>query len=244
MKRLLYIFLSLSCVLLHTLYTREMTVSVVIPCVPQHVPHLFNLLSHYARQTEVPQEVIISLSRIGSVPQDLINKLTDTKWPFKLVLIRNTQRTSAGKNRNLGAQAAQSDIIMFQDADDIPHPQRVEIVKYFFSKYDIYHLMHSFIIPEVMTNNGEIPKEFTFYEKQEISFKNHVAYETTLSFPFTNGEPCMLRELASKMQWPDQYDIGEDSAYTRAIYGRFPNNIMLIKVPLILYRKKLSSGWL
>lgn len=247
MKWLSYIVvvLNLTVILFQgTTYARELTVSVIIPCVPKHVPHLLNLLGHYARQTEVPQEVVISFSRMDLIPKTLVDQLANKDWPFRLVLIRNTQKTSAGKNRNLGVQAAKGDILMFQDADDIPHPQRIEIVKYFFSTYDIYHLMHFFVGTKKVENKGEIPEECTCYQKDKIAFKVSACYEESSEhFPIHNGQPCVLRKIASQVMWPDQYTMGEDVAYNKAIYSKFPGKTMVIKVPLIVYRVQLTSGW-
>ena len=237
--------LSLTSVVLHSaMQERELTVSVVIPCVPKHAPHLLNLLGHYARQTELPQEVIISLSRVDLIPKNLTDTLEKQNWPFKLVLIRNIQKTSAGKNRNLGAQAATGDILMFQDADDIPHPQRVEIVKYFFSNYDIYHLMHFYVVPKRIANNGEVPEECVRYKKNEISFRIGAHYqESTEHYPFHNGQPCVLRKIAAKIMWPDQYTVAEDVAYSRYIYAHFRDKTIIVEAPLIVYRNQLTSGW-
>jgi glycosyltransferase involved in cell wall biosynthesis len=228
----------------NTVYARELTVSVIIPCVPKHAPYLFNLLSHYARQTEVPQEVIISISQIDLISKMLIDAITSTDWPFKLIIIRNARKTSAGKNRNLGAEAAQGDILMFQDADDIPHPQRVEIIRYFFGMYDIYHLMHFYVVPKRMVNNGEVPEECMSYQKSRISFRVGARYqESSEHYPFHNGQPCVLRSMASKIMWPDQYTVAEDVAYSRSIYNRFPDKTIIIEVPLVVYRNQLTSGW-
>lgn len=36
-------------------------------------------------------------------------------------------------------------MFIYQDADDIPHPQRIEIIKRFFENHDIVHLNHFWI---------------------------------------------------------------------------------------------------
>lgn len=225
-------------------HTKEFSVSVIIPCVPKHAPYLFSLLSYYATQTKIPEEVIISLSEVDSVGEGLLNRIVDYVWPFKVIMIRNKERTSAGKNRNLGSDAAREDILMFQDADDIPHPQRVEIVKYFFEHYDIYHLMHFYVPAKKITHDGNIPDEFVWYDKTKIVRRSHVAYEETSSdFPFHNGQPCILRSLSKKIRWPDQWSPGEDVVYSRNVYRMFLDKTMILNAHLVLYRCELTSGW-
>ena len=223
---------------------KQLSVSVVIPCVPKHAPYLFNLLSYYAKQTEVPHEVIISLSQYGAIDAGLLDTLTNAEWPFKLILIRNAERTSAGKNRNLGSDAASGDILMFQDADDIPHPQRVEIVKYFFEKYDICHLMHFYVSAKSILHDAKPPHEFIWYDKTKIVTRVHARYEeSSPHLPFHNGQPCILRSLSKLIKWPDQWSVGEDVMYSQNVYRAFPAQTMIVTAHLVLYRCELSSGW-
>lgn len=233
----------MACVLLSSLQS-AVTVSVVIPCVPKHAQYLFNLVSSYAQQTQLPCEVIVSLSEANSVPAVVLEQLTDHSWPFTVILIRNEERTSAGKNRNLGTQCATGTLVLYQDADDLPHPQRVEIVTYFFQNYDIYHLMHFFIIPQSMIDE-EAVRDFVPYRAADLVFRHNMPYRDSLpeSYPFTNGNPCVLREIAIKNPWPECFSLGEDLAYNKHFYAQFPDKTMIVEGNLLAYRIQLSSGW-
>lgn len=39
--------------------------------------------------------------------------------------------------------SSEGEILITQDADDIPHPQKIEATEYFFSHYDVDHLIHT-----------------------------------------------------------------------------------------------------
>ena len=59
-------------------------------------------------------------------------KIENMKYPFKVIYIFHKECKYAGDNRNCACEKASGDIFITQDADDIPHPQRIEIIKYMF----------------------------------------------------------------------------------------------------------------
>jgi len=122
-------------------------ISIVIPCYFNHVQFLFKLLEYYESQTVLPDEVIISISemhRLAEPGRQEVEKIKEHEWNFSVKIYETTDKLRAGGNRNLGAEKATGDIIIFQDADDVPHYQRVEITKTIFDKYgdDINHFVH------------------------------------------------------------------------------------------------------
>lgn len=238
------VFVSCVAVVLLTSMLSATTVSVVIPCVPKHVKHLFNLISHYARQTKLPHEIIISLSEVDSIPAASLKQLTDHAWPFPVILIRNIQRTSVGKNRNLGTRRATGKLVLYQDADDIPHPQRVEIVTYFFENYDICHLMHFYVLPKNIEDDA-VARDFVSYVVEDILFKRNLPYRESdcHGYPFHNGQPCILREIAVKNPWPEYFRPGEDTEYNRNFYQQFPHETIIVEAGLVAYRYQFGSEW-
>ena len=142
-------------------YRSRLTTSIIIPCNFKHAHLLYNLLKHYKKQTVLPDEIIISLSEVNQVSDLIIKRLQDEQWPFPVKLLLSDQKMFAGENRNNACKNATADIFICQDADDIPHPQRVEISKYFFENYDIDHLMSSFVwispINHYMITNNFFP---------------------------------------------------------------------------------------
>jgi len=95
-------------------------------------------------QTVLPDEVVISLSEIDKLNPALIKKFENKKYPFPVKLIKHRELLWAGPNRNSACEHAIGDIFICQDADDLPHPQRIEIIKYFFENFDVNHLIHCF----------------------------------------------------------------------------------------------------
>lgn len=117
-----------------------MTCSVVIPCIPRHFDNLGNIINAFKAGTKQPDEVIVALSESGSISQDKLDHLVS----LCVKLVHIPEVGSSARNRQNGSNVATGDIIIYQDADDLPHPRRVEVINWFFEISDIVHLNHSY----------------------------------------------------------------------------------------------------
>jgi glycosyltransferase involved in cell wall biosynthesis len=117
----------------------KMFVSVVIPCGAPHVPFLANLIETLRRGTVVPDRIVIVVN--GT------EKEVEGNDGDRVKIVQNPQRMTSGAARNLGVQECgdDTDVVIFQDADDLPHPERVERIKNFFeNNRDCVHLLHGY----------------------------------------------------------------------------------------------------
>ena len=138
MKNTLVLLLCLiNCLNIYALKT-----SVIIPCHYKHVPYLLDVLNSYKNQTELPDEIIISISQEDLANREVLEKINNTDWGFSLKILTSKNVICAGENRNIGCSHASGDIFILQDADDIAHPQRIEIIKYFFDNHKLDYLIH------------------------------------------------------------------------------------------------------
>jgi glycosyltransferase involved in cell wall biosynthesis len=98
------------------------TIGIAIPCFIKHIDKCLELLDSINTQTRVPEEVVVSCSS---------SKVTDfpiKEYKFKLRVITSEERKNTGQNRNIAGKNLTTDVICFFDADDIMHPQRIEIL--------------------------------------------------------------------------------------------------------------------
>lgn len=116
-----------------------MKIAVVIPCFINHIPNLLYLLESLEKQTRIPDQVVISCS---STNEPLI--LREYKFIVKLFVCE--EKKNAAQNRNIASSNVSNDIdiISYFDADDVMHPQRLEILEYVFNK-GINIVLHNFI---------------------------------------------------------------------------------------------------
>ena len=137
---------------------KKETISVVIPHY-NHQLHITKTIDSILKQTVQPDEIIIV--------DDMSDNIELTKKTFeqfsgnnKIKVINSDKKLYAAGARNLGASISTSDIIQFFDADDIMHPQRLEIIKQTFNMYDD--------ISAVMTGNIKFDKENIFFPNYEL----------------------------------------------------------------------------
>jgi glycosyltransferase involved in cell wall biosynthesis len=215
------------------------TISVIVPCHPSHFPLLEELLTAYAEQTLIPNEVVISLSEYEKVAPASIAALEKTMRPFKLILLKHPKKHPAATNRKLAVQASRGDLLIFQDADDLPHPQRVEIVKYIFEHHQIHHLIHSFVSET---------QEFPPYSTDSIPLIRSTSDLLICGLsqpgkdpiPLHHGNICVSRIATVQGQWKPTYEAGEDLHFNIATLAFFPRTCYATPLKLIRFRSHLS----
>lgn len=117
-----------------------LTIGVVIPCYKPHIPLLKRLFDSIENQTKKPDQVIVSCS--SSDEADIPYRHED--YSFLLKIYTHNEKRNTAQNKNFGAKLIDTDIITFFDADDIMHPQRLEIIhKCFTENENIRLLIHS-----------------------------------------------------------------------------------------------------
>ncbi len=211
----------------------HLTTSIIVPCAPKHFQYVPELLRAYAMQTRLPDEIVISLSEAIPLRSE-IDHVQEQPWPFDLQILEHSERRSEGENRNLGALRATADLFLFQDADDIPHPQRVEWVARLFETYEIDHLIHAYVL-----------------DSHFHGFPNYTAGDLTAYYSekltncvgdrhFHNGATAMKREVASQVKWVEGFVISTDTLTNVEVYKSVEKKVFLLE-PLILYRSTFST---
>lgn len=133
-----------------------MRIGVAIPCYIGHIEHLRTLLDSVAKQTRLPDKVVVSCSSTAEMPVDF------PKYDFDLQIICNPDVKNPSQNRNIAARHLDTDTISFFDADDVMHPQRIQFIEQaFLGGADI--VLHNFEMEHV---------EFTLYDNCNISYNS------------------------------------------------------------------------
>ncbi len=224
---------------LKTLKGTQFTTSVIIPVCAQHAQHLYPLLKLLEQQTELPDEVVISLSESGNVQPAIFDELQDELWLFPVRLLVSKKKQFAGKNRNIACAHATGDLFICQDADDIPHRQRVEIINYFFETYAVSHLIHQFAqVSE--TDSVSFPYHLNLRQIKFHHPENHFNIWYYCS-RFTNGNVAITKYLFDQLKWSETLARGQDTKFNKDVYARFRQRIA-IHVELLGYRQFLSSS--
>ena len=208
----------------------NMKMSVIVPCHADHFHFLQNLLTEFEHQTVFPDEIVISVSEAFKIAS--FAELEGKKWPFALKILKHQRSFLPGRNRNEACACATGDVFICQDADDLPHPQRVEIVKYLFENYHVDHLLHQWIY----SHEKFTPCAIEQLEQRCSSFRSY----DLVDIPFVhNGSASFIRSIFDKVHWSAR-GIHEDVLFNRAAYSQSKYHIVL-QVPLLMYRFELST---
>jgi glycosyltransferase involved in cell wall biosynthesis len=215
----------------------RMRTSIVIPCVGKHIPLLPELVKAYEAQTVLPDEIILAVSDKDPHGGELLLVHSD-KIP---VTISITKKAFAGANRNRGGQLASGDLLIYNDADDLPHPQRVEITKHFFETQDIVHLNGLWthtndIMPPY--NLDRIPF-ITARELLAYAYNKYQPYCYKFGFPVHCGNVAILKSVLKQVRWCDDRK-GQDTTFCFDVLYALRKSIV-VTAYLVKYRLELSS---
>jgi hypothetical protein len=183
-------------------------ISVFIPCIPRHWVFIAGIAAAYASGSVAPAEIVCFLSNAAGVA-------TDRRNINGIRVITSNDLVHAGPARQKALDLCSGDIIMYNDAEDIPHPQRVEIVKREFEQNDIMHLTHSFAFinePKV----GRIDKYASWGQKKinETYFRNGRLTDCKVALSYghhiarqTAGPCCILKSVLKKVKWESSRNV-------------------------------------
>jgi glycosyltransferase involved in cell wall biosynthesis len=199
------------------------------------------LLEHcLQQQSRQPDEIVVALS--GCAAPGTI--------PDRVRLVHSEAPLTAGQNRNRAADAASGDLLIYQDADDIPHPQRTEIIAGLFEAYEIEHLMHGYVYaqgtrwsigyPGSGSKKSDGPIELPPSSIEAAAARSAYRSEPASSTRVTNGEIAFVRAVLGVARWPERAGTGTDTEFNRLVYARFKRTVTT-DLPLVIYRHHLSS---
>lgn len=197
------------------------SVTVVVPCSHKHVQYLSGLVTAYHAQTRKPDQIVISVS--GCAASSLPRLDAD--------VVHSADRQTAGCNRNRALDVSRGDILLYQDADDLPHPQRVEIIAGLFEKYRIDHLMHAFD-----RSGASFSEELTLKKAAK-----HTTYRMDSRLGgVVHGNSAVARSVFSAVRWPEYAEVGEDLEFNALVY-KHTRWTAVLGLPLYAYRQHLSA---
>lgn len=207
-----------------------MTTSVFIPTTPNHLKFLDKILDSYIYKSTVkPNQIVVSISNFNDIDVNIYQNLK-IKY-INVLFLEHPGIQLAGPNRQFAEEYCNSDIVLYQDSDDLPHVQRIEIVEYFFRNYDIVHLHHSYFnltnYIDLITDTNKLNYNEELIDVKSINFIRSEQFYDELypnrnlidcrdtsrfnnifwSFKPHHGAFAIKKEVLSEVKWKDRKDL-------------------------------------
>ncbi len=224
-----------------------MKITICIPCVDLHIPLLEKFLSTIIHFTRQPDEVIVSLSPKfeNNNLQEKADKIVSTFNNLNLTFLIQDKITTAAMNLNKITEVATGDILVRCDADDIIHPQKLEIIEKTFKKYpETKLILHRWIMTNEIDytlkhfkhidhlDDKDIHLDIKPYNKidlQSISlsekYKRDIEFLSKSNW-ITNGANVYTKEVANLIKYINR-NFAEDKIFNNEVTKYFDKTIFL-----------------
>lgn len=119
--------------------------SIVIPVIPKHFKYIPTLLSELNQESILIGEVLICASSVTDASRRNLEVMVENySNSLSVRIFSTTESRTAGENRNIGWGKANFEFISFLDADDIYHPNRLNLISRIIDENKIDALVHDY----------------------------------------------------------------------------------------------------
>tara|TARA_R110000824_G_scaffold59520_1_gene159813 strand:+ start:1234 stop:1977 length:744 start_codon:yes stop_codon:yes gene_type:complete len=244
-----------------------MKTSVVIPSTNDHFKYLDKVFLSYVKQTVRPEEIVVSLANSHLVNEESIETLKSKYKEYfeNIEVITHNKVVPEGPNRGEGTKVASNELIMYNDSDDLAHPQRVEIVTKAFERHEINHLNHSYSFDKHFSPITEVKDiesqeifnlhfpSFVDWEQKDRVRSNRpknffgvmapiISYGGGFGVAITGGSLCILKSVTDTIEWDWEMEVSYDYDFCMDTLFYF-NRSLLIDSPLIWYNRIGNMEW-
>jgi uncharacterized phage-like protein YoqJ len=213
-------------------------VSVIIPCIPKHIPYLNDVLQNMKDQTLKPYEIIITLSETKKEDAKKLKIELKDKFDLNLKIISHEEKQNSAENKNRGVEYVDKicEYIAFIDADDITYPTKLKDMTDFMLSHDAELGLHSYSQGYNHKNKSLDPNEMKEYA---VNNKLEGHYYIP-SLGISHGHIIIKKYIFDNITFDPTCNYCEDSDFIRKILDYNYKGVFLNK-PLILYRSELSN---
>ena len=208
------------------------SIGVAIPCYEGHIELLKTLLDSINIQTINPNIVVVSCS---STKELILNKT----YHFNLKIVTTEHLKNAAENRNIACKYINTDIITFCDADDIMHPQRIEIILNTFNNNNIDILYHNGIYkePYISSPFEKIDSADVIYNELRQSQCGCITHNNYNNYSIFHGHVTVKANIYNKVKFNEHYtyNLKDDCAFGYDVFNLPDIKSAYVINPLIKY---------
>ena len=227
--------------------------SIVIPIVPKHFRYLKKLLDELNSETRFVGEIHICASSVDEASSLKLLQIVSRSSFNKIIKVHSCLKTkTAGENRNHGWNNSIFDIVVFLDADDLYHPNRLQFLTNLMIKNHADAIVHDYyrMAPKFFFKFGNIESYLLIsadqlYGVNQFDFDNPLpsgnlySGESNLLLPAEILKKCKVHHghLTVRRDIPLRYTdrkLGEDGELVRGIL-KHDYNIVYVSTKLSIY---------
>ena len=223
------------------------TIGIAICAYKGHIPQLHTVFNSIENQTRKPDMVIVSCS--SAEQKDIPYRAS--MFSFPLIIITHREKKNAAQNRNFAGALLQTDIICFFDADDIMHPQRIEIIERCFVTHDIKIFLHNTKQYNTAIHDEQINTLYTEYQ-YILNLLGRCYYGTTIlnvhvdNMLIANGHVSVAADVFKVIQFNDtgEYYTREDTKFCTDVILAYHDRTAYCNNVLSYYFPSGTGGYL
>jgi GT2 family glycosyltransferase len=207
---------------------KETTIDVIIPTMGRK-DYLYNVLKDLAKQTKVPENVIIIEQNPNTDSMSELDYLTIETWPFN-IKHQFIHQTGACHARNLALHQVASEWVFLADDDNRLSEEVIEKIFYHIKKYGVEVITTKYIQPNELSNCNSVISWPTFGAGNSFlksSLLKNVAFNTAYEFGY--GEDA---DFGMQLR-----NLGQDILYVPE------PSITHLKAPIGGFRTKPKLAW-
>ncbi|WP_010676908.1 glycosyltransferase [Bacillus timonensis] len=204
-------------------------ISVIMP-VYNAEKYLKESIESILNQTEQKYEFIIINDGSTDRSEQIINSYDDERIVY---VYQNNQGEAAA--RNAGLRIAKGIYIVWQDADDVSLPNRLQVLKDEIEAYDA-DFVHSDVL---LIEEQGVP--IGYWQSKQVSSKNILSYFLKIGTPFNNPSIMFKRDTFLGVNFDEDLRIGTDTDFISQIFTNLNIKTVHVNKPLLLYRRHGSS---
>mgnify|MGYP003151555212 CR=1 FL=1 len=207
------------------------TLSLCITCYDEDYQLLQELLVEFSKQTEAPEEIIISSSGLKAGQLLDIDSLKIAEKDIPVIHQNNEERHMQSVARNVGASASTKDLVMFFDVDDIPHPQKIEVTKKIFADSSVDALLHDYHVAWSAPWEGrpeQVWSGYPFFKVGEVPplVKIKTKNPDNTNIIVDGSLPAHQAHITLKRSLFDSAQFNEDAVFYRKEDGKFCQDLV------------------
>jgi hypothetical protein len=199
-----------------------MKIGVAIPCYNGHINQLYVLLDSIEKQTILPDKVVVSTSSTKEFKNNNI-------YSFPLEIIAVEEKNNAAKNRNRAVSLlTDMDFISFIDADDVMHPQRIEMLLKVFKEHDSDIILHNYFDNNCPTNEIFKNMEYTEINVRINSLRQHwsgcIEHCNYFDEGIHHSQVSVKNDILKNIKFPEEVEFNrrEDCIFCHRVFS-LPN---------------------